>query len=269
MGAVQRALTIAGSDNSGGAGIQADLKTFTAFGVYGMSALTAVTAQNTLGVVGYEPVSLDLIAKQIDTVLNDIGVDAAKTGMLANAEIVALVAAKVRERGIANLVVDPVMVAKSGHSLLDEDAQAAVRELLLPLALVATPNVPEAEALTGLMIDGPGSAREVARKLHALGVRYPIVKGGHMRDEHESVDLVYDGSEFSEFRAARQPTMNTHGTGCTFSAAITAGLAQGLAPLAAIEKAKRYITRAIETSLAIGRGHGPTNHLVDVTSKWV
>ena len=265
---IPRALTIAGSDSGGGAGIQADLKTFAAFGVYGMSVLTAVTAQNTVGVFGVEELSTGLIAAQLDAVLTDIGADAAKTGMLSSAPIVTLVAQKAREHQITNLVVDPVMVAKSGDTLLSDDAQAAVRELLLPLALVGTPNAPEAEALTGVRVESFDAMREAAVRLHEMGVRWAVVKGGHIATEGESVDLVYDGREFTELRAPRFPTKNTHGTGCTFSAAIAAGLARGLPPLEAIRRAKSYVSRAIETSLAIGQGHGPTNHLVDVSSAW-
>lgn len=265
---IPRALTIAGSDSGGGAGIQADLRTFAAFGVFGTSAIAALTAQNTLGVTGIHDVPLDFLALQIDAVMSDIGAGAAKTGMLATAAVVELVAAKVKEYGIKNLVIDPVMVAKSGHALLEESAQSAVREALLPLALVATPNLPEAEALTKMRIEGLAGMREAAERLHAKGVRYAIVKGGHLEGTDESIDIVFDGREHIELRAPRITTKNTHGTGCTFSAAIAAGLALGLPPVAAIRRAKRYVTRAIEGGLAIGAGHGPTNHLAGVTSEW-
>jgi hydroxymethylpyrimidine/phosphomethylpyrimidine kinase len=188
--------------------------------------------------------------------------------MLSSASIVALVAEKVREHRIPKLVVDPVMVAKSGDPLLAEDAQTAVRDLLLPVALVVTPNGPEAEALTGIRVESRESMREAAVRLHQVGVPWVVVKGGHLPLEGESVDVVYDGREFVELRAPRFATHNTHGTGCTFSAAIAAGLAQGREPLDAIRRAKAYVTRAIETSLALGRGHGPTNHLAGVTSEW-
>jgi hydroxymethylpyrimidine/phosphomethylpyrimidine kinase len=268
MTTIRRALTIAGSDSGGGAGIQADLKTFTAFGVYGTSALTAVTAQNTVGVFGVEELPLTFIAAQIDAVMGDIGADAAKTGMLASAAIVSLVADRVRQHRIPNLVVDPVMMAKSGDALLAEDAQSAVREVLLPVAFVVTPNAPEAEALTGVRVDSLAAMREAALRLHATGVRWTVVKGGHLPLEGAAIDVVYDGREFTELRAPRFPTKNTHGTGCTFSAAIAAGLARGLEPLDAIRRAKAYVSRAIERSLAIGSGHGPTNHLVGVASEW-
>jgi hydroxymethylpyrimidine/phosphomethylpyrimidine kinase len=263
-----KALTIAGSDNSGGAGIQADLKTFTAFGVYGMSVIAAVTAQNTQGVLGFEEVSHGLIAAQIESIMSDIGTDAAKTGMLSSAAIVNLVAEHVRRLRIPNLVVDPVMVAKGGDALLAPEAREAVKSVLLPLALVVTPNTPEAEALTGHTIASVEDMRGAARDLHAMGVRWALVKGGHLPLEGDAVDVVYDGHEFTELRSPRFPTKNTHGTGCTLSAAIAAGLAKGRDPLSAIRRAKQYVSRAIETSLAIGHGHGPTNHLVDVTTNW-
>jgi hydroxymethylpyrimidine/phosphomethylpyrimidine kinase len=265
---IPRALTIAGSDSGGGAGIQADLKTFTAFGVYGTSVLTAVTAQNTVGVFGVEELPPAFIAAQLDAVLGDIGTDAAKTGMLANAAIVSLVTEKAREHRIPNLVVDPVMMAKSGDALLAEEAQSAVRDLLLPVAFVVTPNAPEAEVLTGVRVDSLPAMREAATRLHAMGVRWAVVKGGHLPLEGEAVDVVYDGRTFTELRSPRFPTKNTHGTGCTFSAAIAAGLARGMEPLDAIRRAKAYVSRAIESSLAIGGGHGPTNHLAGVTSEW-
>lgn len=268
MAGIARALTIAGSDSGGGAGIQADLKTFSAFGVYGMSALTAITAQNTLGVQAVLELPLELIAAQIDSVAEDIGVDAAKTGMLSSAAIVDIVASAIVRQGIRNLVVDPVMVAKSGDVLLHAEARDALRRRLLPLATVVTPNLPEAEVLTGRPVTGMEEMREAARALHDMGARWVVVKGGHLGEGEDAVDLVYDGGEFTLLPARRTPTKNTHGTGCTFSAAITAGLARELAPFAAIERAKRYISRAIEQSLALGGGHGPTNHLVGVTSEW-
>jgi len=268
MTTIPRALTIAGSDSGGGAGIQADLKTFAAFGVYGMSALTAVTAQNTVGVFGVEELPPAFVGAQIDAVMQDIGTDAAKTGMLSGEATVALVAEKVREYGIANLVVDPVMMAKSGDPLLAEDAQSAVRELLLPVSFVVTPNAPEAEVLTGIRVDGLPPMREAALRLHAMGARWVVIKGGPLPLEGEAVDLVYDGREFSELRARRHPTKNTHGTGCTFAAAIAAALARGVEPIEAIRRAKAYVSRAIEMSLALGGGHGPTNHLAGVTSEW-
>ncbi len=256
-----RALTIAGSDSGGGAGIQADLKTFFALGVYGMSAITALTAQNTLGVQGVHEVPAEMVAQQIDAVATDIGVDAAKTGMLASAAIVEAVVDRVRAHGLRQLVVDPVMVAKSGDPLLSADAVQAVRRLLLPVALVLTPNLPEAARLTGLAVEGPEAMREAARRLHAMGARYVVVKGGHLRHRRdESVDLVYDGSAFVELAGPRFDTSHTHGTGCTFSAAIAAYLARGLDPVEAIRQAKGVVSRAIQAAVPLGAGHGPTHH---------
>jgi hydroxymethylpyrimidine/phosphomethylpyrimidine kinase len=268
MAAVARALTIAGSDSGGGAGIQADLKTFSAFGVYGMTALTAVTAQNTTGVQAIFELPVDLVVAQMRSVTGDIGVDAAKTGMLGGFETVQAVSDAIRDLGIQRLVVDPVMIAKSGDALLQPDAVEAVRTRLLPLALVATPNLPEAEVLTGLTIRDAESMRIAARAIWALGVQWVVIKGGHLPADQDATDLVFDGSSFRSLDARRVPTKNTHGTGCTFSAAIAAGLARGLAPLDAIERAKRFVSRAIEESLAIGSGHGPTNHLAGVRSEW-
>jgi hydroxymethylpyrimidine/phosphomethylpyrimidine kinase len=265
---IARALTIAGSDSGGGAGIQADLKTFSAFGVYGMTAITAITAQNTLGVQAILELPLDLIEAQIQSVSEDIGVDAAKTGMLGSAPIVQLVSAAAGRLNIAKLVVDPVMIAKSGDALLREDAIEAVRTRLLPKALVVTPNLPEAEVLTGRPITGESGMREAARAIHDMGPRWVVVKGGHLPDSEDAVDLVWDGVDLTVMRSPRAPTRNTHGTGCTFSAAIAAGLARGLEPLEAIGRAKRFVTRAIDASLALGGGHGPTNHLVGVQSEW-
>ncbi len=267
MKSIPRALTIAGSDSGGGAGIQADLKTFTAFGVYGMSALTAVTAQNTLGVQAAFELPLDLVEAQIRSVVSDIGVDAAKTGMLSSAPLVTRVSDLVRELRIPNLVADPVMVAKGGHPLLAEDARRVVRERLLPLALVVTPNAHEAEALLGRPVRTIADARAAARELRSAERQWVVVKGGHL-DEAEAIDIVFDGKELHELRARRIRTQNTHGTGCTFSAAIAAGLAKGLAPQAAIERAKAYVTRAIESAFPLGSGHGPTNHMTGLTSPW-
>jgi hydroxymethylpyrimidine/phosphomethylpyrimidine kinase len=253
-----KALTIAGSDSGGGAGIQADLKTFAAFGVYGSSVVTAVTAQNTRGVFAVAEVPEEVIALQIDVVLEDIGAAAAKTGMLSSASIVNTVADRLEAWGIDKLVVDPVMVAKGGHPLLQQSAVAAVKQHLLPLALVVTPNLPEAEVLTGITIDSPDSAREAARALAALGPQWVVIKGGHLAGD--ATDLVYDGESFAEFRADRIDTRNTHGTGCAFSAAIAAMLARGMLPLEAIEAAKIWLTRAIRESYTIGDGHSPVNH---------
>jgi hydroxymethylpyrimidine/phosphomethylpyrimidine kinase len=253
-----KALTVAGSDSGGGAGIQADLKTFAAFGVYGTSALTAVTAQNTRGVFAVAEVPEEVIALQIDVVLEDIGADAVKTGMLSSASIVKTVADRFDAWGVENLVVDPVMVAKGGHPLLQPSAVAALKEHLFPLALIVTPNIPETEVLTGIIVDSPEAARDAARALAALGPRYVVVKGGHLAGE--AVDLVYDGDGFTEHASERIDTPNTHGTGDSFASAITSLLAHGLPPLEAIAGAKAWLTGAIRMGYAIGDGHSPVNH---------
>ena len=255
-----RALTIAGSDSGGGAGIQADLKTFGAIGVYGASAITAVTAQNTLGVRAIHEIPVDVIAAQIDAVLEDIGADAAKTGMLSSAPIIGVVADRLRFHGVRRLVVDPVMVAKSGDRLLREDAVRALREILLPIAAVVTPNAPEATVLSGVEVVDAASAREAARRIADLGPTMVIVKGGHLHGDR-SEDLVWDGQGFSILSGPRVATRHTHGTGCTFSAAIAAYLARGLEPLAAAREARAYLQGAIEHAEPLGAGHGPVNHL--------
>jgi hydroxymethylpyrimidine/phosphomethylpyrimidine kinase len=268
MPPIARVLTIAGSDSGGGAGIQADLKTFTAFGVYGMSAITAITAQNTIGVQAVLELPPDLVAAQIGSVVSDIGVDAAKTGMLGSYEIVQTVADAIQDNAIDRLVVDPVMIAKSGDALLQDDAVEAVRTRLLPLALVATPNLPEAEVLTGLAIHSQDAMRIAARAISALGPRWVVIKGGHLAEDEDATDLVFDGNEFFLLSSPRVATTNTHGTGCTFSAAIAACLARGMDPAAAIRRAKEFVTRAIESSFDLGAGHGPTNHLVGTRTEW-
>ena len=252
------ALTIAGSDSGGGAGIQADLKTFAAFGVHGTSAITAITAQNTVTVSEIHEVPIRVIRAQIDAVVGDIGVQAAKTGMLASAEIIEAVASAIREHGISNLVVDPVMVAKGGARLLHSDAIASMYRYLLPLAAVVTPNIPEAEVLLGRSLSTLDDRRQAARDLVALGPRAAIVKGGHS-DGTQALDVYWDGSDLVELAGRRIDTKNTHGSGCVFSAAITAGLAKGQDPLAAVRAAKAFINSAIEHSLELGKGHGPVN----------
>ena len=258
VAAPPKAMTIAGSDSGGGAGIQADLKTFAALGVYGTSVVTAVTAQNTRGVFAVAEVPEEVIALQIDVVLEDIGAAAVKTGMLSSASIVRTVADRLEAWGVANLVVDPVMVAKGGHPLLQESAVAALKEYLLPLAAVVTPNIPEAEILAGTSISSLEAAREAARAIAALGPRIVVVKGGHLAGD--ATDLVFDGEGYAELRAERIDTRNTHGTGCTFSAAVAALLASGLPPGEAIGEAKRWLTAAIRLGYAIGAGHSPVNH---------
>jgi len=253
------ALTIAGSDSGGGAGIQADLKTFAALGVYGTSAIAALTAQNTVAVTGIHEVPAAFVVAQIDAVAEDIAIDAVKTGMLATAEIVDAVASAIVRWKLPNLVVDPVMVAKSGDVLLTEPAVEAIRRSLLPLAAVLTPNRPEAERLLGLSVSNRDEARDAARRLVDLGPRAVVVKGGHF-DEADIVDLLYDGSTFHEFRHPRLQTRHTHGTGCTFAAAVTAHLALGCDVGEATRRAKAYVHHAIDTAPGIGGGIGPVNH---------
>ncbi len=255
------ALTIAGSDSGGGAGIQADLKTFSALGVYGMSVLTSITAQNTLGVQGVYDLPPDFVGLQIDSVMQDIGADAVKTGMLSNAQIIKVVSKKIKKYQVRNLVIDPVMVAKGGDRLLREDAVKELKEDLIPLAMLTTPNLNEAEVLSGLMIQNIEDMKEAAREIYKLGVKNVLVKGGDLLSE-EAIDLLYNGKTFREFRAERINTRNTHGTGCTLSSAIAAELAKGKKIEEAVDIAKKYITLAIKHSLDLGHGHGPLNHLV-------
>ena len=256
------ALTIAGSDSGAGAGIQADLKTFAAHGVYGTSAITAVTAQNTLGVTMFDALSPQLVRAQIEAIVSDIGVHGAKTGMLATAAIVETVASAVGELAIPFLVVDPVMIAKSGDRLLDDGAVQAIRGHLLPRAFVVTPNIPEAEALAEMAIESDEDRREAARRIAALGPAAVVIKGGHLPTA-DIVDLLYesDAGEFVEFRQARIAGTHTHGTGCTFAASLAASLALGRTLREAVPMAQAYIAGAIEHAPRIGRGHGPMHHL--------
>ncbi len=254
-------LTIAGSDSGSGAGIQADLKTFAAHGVHGTSAITAVTAQNTLGVTAVQEVDLDVIAAQIDAVVEDMHPVAVKTGMLSSPEIVRLVAAKANEYGWQTLVVDPVMVASSGARLLRDEAVETYRTELLPLAAVTTPNLLEATELTGIEIASSGDAREAAKAISVLGVKYVVVKGGHMEVAGESRDLLYDGRDFVEFGLPWIDTTSTHGTGCTFASAITAQLALGGDIESAFRSAKKFVWEAMNAAYPVGQGHGPLNQM--------
>ncbi|HEY8490811.1 MAG TPA: bifunctional hydroxymethylpyrimidine kinase/phosphomethylpyrimidine kinase [Dehalococcoidia bacterium] len=256
---MRTALTIAGSDSGGGAGIQADLKTFSALGVYGTSAITAITAQNTVAVTQVLALPPDLVAAQIDAVLSDIGADAVKTGMLANAGVIEAAADRLRAYGVTNLVVDPVMVAKSGARLLEPEAVEALRTRLLPLATVVTPNVPEAEALVGRPLQETEDLRRAAAEIAALGPAAVVMKGGH-RPGPEVVDLLYYQGAFIEFRGPRIETGSTHGTGCTFASAVAAGLARGLTIPEAVGQAKVYVTEALRHAPGLGRGHGPVHH---------
>jgi hydroxymethylpyrimidine/phosphomethylpyrimidine kinase len=257
---IPKALTIAGSDSGGGAGIQADLKTFSAFRVFGMSVLTAVTAQNSVGVQGVENLPPAFVAQQLRSVLDDFGTDAAKCGMLSTAGIIDAIADVLADHRIEKLVVDPVMVAKSGDPLLQADARTALADRILPLALVVTPNLPEAEVLAGMRVLEPEDMEEAARRIHVMGPRYVLVKGGHLKGD--ATDLLWNGREFTRFTAARVDSPNTHGTGCTFSAAIAAGLARGQALGDAIRSAKAYVTRAIREGFKAGRGVGQLRHFI-------
>jgi hydroxymethylpyrimidine/phosphomethylpyrimidine kinase len=256
---MRTALTIAGSDSGGGAGIQADLKTFAAHRVYGTSAITAVTAQNTLGVTAWEAISADLVTAQIEAVEGDIGVDAVKTGMLANAAIVEAVSAAIESLDLGNVVVDPVMVAKGGDRLLDAEAVGAIKAELLKHATIVTPNIPEAEVLADTTIRSLGDMRVAGRRILGLGPRVVVVKGGHF-DGPESIDLVLSGAGEFELRGPRLPGPHTHGTGCTFAAAIAANLALGNSVEQALRSAREYLEGAIRHAPGIGRGHGPLNH---------
>ncbi len=262
---IKKVLTIAGSDSGGGAGIQADLKTITVLGAFGMSVITALTAQNTLGVHAVHEVPPDFVAAQFDAVAADIGVDAAKTGMLPSAAIMEVVAEKVRQYGIRKLVVDPVMVAKGGASLMAPEARAILIKVLLPLALVVTPNIPEAEVLTDVVIASVSDMRAAARIIHELGAPNVVVKGGHL--PAGAVDVLYDGREFHEFPFHRLATRDTHGTGCTFSAALATGLAGGLTVRESLAVTEDYMAAAVGNALRIGAGHGPTNHLAYLQEK--
>ncbi len=258
MKSIRRVLTIAGSDSGAGAGIQADLKTFAALGVYGTSAITAITAQNTVGVTQVLALSPKLVAAQIDAVIDDIGAHALKTGMLANRVIIEVVANKVQQHRLRNLVVDPVMVATSGDLLIKRNAVAALRSRLLPLASVITPNLPEAEELTGMKLRTWEEIEAAARQIVAMGAKTVIIKGGHRKGP--AVDLFFDGKTFHALVAPRIRTKNTHGTGCTLSAAIAAYLAKGENIESAVRAAKKYVTAAIRAGFTIGAGHSPVHH---------
>jgi hydroxymethylpyrimidine/phosphomethylpyrimidine kinase len=256
---MKRILTIAGSDSGGGAGIQADLKVITVLGGYGMSAITALTAQNTLGVQAIHEVPPSFVEAQIDSVLSDIGADAIKTGMLATKEIVVVVAKKIKQYGVKKIVVDPVMVAKGGDSLLRRDAQQALIEHLIPLSIVITPNLLEASVLSGFSVDSIPEMKKAARRIYEMGASHVVVKGGHLSGM--AIDLFYDGREYTEIAGPRIDSKDTHGTGCTFASAIATFLAAGDSVPDAVKKAKRFITVAIQSSIHLGKGTGPTNPL--------
>jgi hydroxymethylpyrimidine/phosphomethylpyrimidine kinase len=259
-GMVPIALTIAGSDPSGGAGIQADLKTFHQFRVYGQAVITLLTVQNSLGVSRVKVLAADLVAEQIAALLEDMPPAAAKTGALGSAAVVEAVA-EIASTFRFPLVVDPVMIGKHGQPLLGSKARAVLRDRLLPLAALVTPNLPEAEALTGMTIRTAGDMRQAACRLHKLGARAVLLKGGHF--EGEALDILFDGARWREFSAPRISTGHTHGTGCTYSAALTAGLARGLSLGDAVARAKEFISEAIRSNPGLGRGAGPVNHFAE------
>lgn len=259
LGPPPTALTIAGSDSGGGAGLQADLKTFLACHVHGMSAVTAVTVQNSLGVSGFYELPPHAVAEQIESVASDVGVGAAKTGMLASAEIMAAVAETVQRLTITPFVVDPVAASQHGDPLLRSDAFAALRDVIIPLATLITPNLGEVKLLTGVDVRGRADMDQAARALYALGPRWVLVKGGHLPGD-DAVDVLYDGSQVHELAAPRRATDHTHGSGDTLAAAITAGLARGLDVPAAVELGKRFITGAVQDSFPLGAGVGPVGH---------
>ena len=254
---MKRVLTIAGSDSGGGAGVQADLKVITLLGGYGMSVITALTAQNTVGVQDIHAIPPRFVGRQIDSVLSDIGADAIKTGMLVNQEIIGIVAKKINQYRVKKVVVDPVMVSKSGTYLLRKDARDALIKSLIPLAWVVTPNLMEASVLSGLRVNSLEGMKKAAEHIYELGAKYVVVKGGHLRGK--AIDLLYDGKIFSEMEGPRIESKNTHGTGCTFASAVATLLARGDDVTEAVRKAKAFITMAIECGLGLGKGTGPTN----------
>jgi hydroxymethylpyrimidine/phosphomethylpyrimidine kinase len=259
---MKKALSIAGSDCSGGAGIQADLKTFSAHGVYGMTAITAITAQNTLGVFGIQDISTDIIAKQIDSIFDDIPPDSIKIGMLSNSDTMLTVTEKLHKYKPSNIVLDPVMVATSGGLLMTESATDTLISEVVPLADLVTPNIPEAEKITGMTIKTHEDMRKSAQIIHKMGCRAVVIKGGH--SEGDAVDILFDGKDFYEYSAPRIDTVHTHGTGCTFSSAIASNLALGLSVNESVGKAKEYINGAIANAPKLGKGNGPTHHFYEL-----
>lgn len=257
---VKKALTVAGSDPSGGAGIQADLKTFSRLNVYGMAVIAALTAQNTLGVSGIAEVSPEFVAQQLDAVLSDIPPDATKTGMLLTVAVIEIVAQKAKQYGIVNLVVDPVMVSTSGAALLNSDALGTFRRALLPLAFLITPNTEEARTLTGKTIQTVEDMEEAALQIHGMGAQNVLIKGGHAAID-DATDVLFNGQDFVHFRSARITARDTHGTGCVLSAAITAHLAAGNTVHEAVQLGKECVTNSIKHGLRIGTGTGPCDPL--------
>ena len=258
-----KVLCVGGSDSSGGAGIQADLKAVIACGCYGMSVITAVTVQNTRGVQSIHPVPQKFILAQLDSVLSDIGADAVKTGMLLTVGAIEAVVKKVKEYRLEKLIVDPVMIAKGGHSLMQDKAKVALIRKLLPLAFVVTPNIPEAEVLAQCKIETVAGMKKAAALIHGLGVKNVVIKGGHLIAAKKSgaVDILYDGNKYYEYSSSWIATKDTHGTGCTYASVLAAALACGKNVVDAVDQAKVMVTKAIENSISLGKGHGPVNIL--------
>ena len=263
---IHTALTIAGSDSSGGAGIQADLKTFQALGVYGMSAITAVTVQNTQMVHAIQEIDPDIVHDQIICLFEDIEINVVKIGMVSSVNLIGAIADALGKVSLPPVVLDPVMISKSGYALLKEDARQSLIAKLFPLAEVVTPNIHEAEALAGMSITNQAAMESAATKIIELGAANVVVKGGHMQG-HQAIDILYDGTRFQQLSSERFATTNTHGTGCTFSSAIAAYLARGFDFFDAVKQAKTFISGAIENALDIGKGHGPTHHFYDLYAK--
>ncbi len=262
---MKRVLTIAGSDCSGGAGIQADLKTMSAHGVFGMSVIVSVVAENTSRVLDIQDVSPDMIEKQIDAIYEDIGTDAVKVGMLSTPQCMEAVAKKLEEYAPENVVVDPVMYAKNGCPLMQPSSVAAFIELILPKAFLLTPNLPEAERICSMTIQTPDEMREAARRIHQMGCPNVLIKGGHL--DGDALDILYDGTGFHSYTSKRIPTKHTHGTGCTLSSAIASNLGLGLPIDQAVQRAKKYVTTAIEHAPGLGKGNGPLHHFYELYHK--
>lgn len=262
---MKKVLTIAGSDSGGGAGIQADLKVFAVFGVYGTCAITAVTAQNTYGVKAVLNLPADFVAKQIDVVMTDIGADAWKTGMLVNSDIIDVVVKRAKYYKVRSLIVDPVMVAKSGDNLLSTKANVSLIEKLIPLTYIITPNCQEAKALTGYSIKSIKNMKKAALSIYKMGAKNVVIKGGHLNKSYKAIDIIYDGNKFHEIISQRIRTKNNHGTGCTYASAIAAGVAKGYPVIKAVRKAKEYLDLVIRKSVSfpVGHGFGPLNHFLN------
>ncbi|MBO8434126.1 MAG: bifunctional hydroxymethylpyrimidine kinase/phosphomethylpyrimidine kinase [Tyzzerella sp.] len=262
---MKNVLTIAGSDTCGGAGIQADLKTFSANGTYGMSVITAVTVQNTQGVFGCQDISPEIIKGQIDAIFEDIKVSAVKIGMVSNIDAINVIADRLEFYKPKNIVIDPVMISKHGFDLLNPEAKESLIKRLIPLAYLLTPNIPEAEVISGIKIKSIEDMERVAKEIYKMGCKNVFLKGGHL--EGDAIDILFDGESIKMFKTARIETKNTHGTGCTISSAIASNLANGMSVYDAVKRAKEYITVAIEHSLDIGKGIGPTNHFYELFDK--